>query len=121
MDQSDLYDYEVATIGRILKELTSRWSRTTNTKQNLQEFAKAANDMFLRAGFIVNVQWENTLIAVPDVTSRSGFKPLPITIEVLGRVQPLDEFDHERKRREVLTANDRGEKYLGQKDGKVIK
>lgn len=120
MDNSDLYDWEMATIGQIWKELNKDWMRRPNTKAVLQEFAKVANERFLKAGFVVNVQWENTLIMVPSVTG--GIKPLPITIEVLGRVNPLpDGFDHERKRHEVLASKQRGEDFYGQKEGRVIK
>jgi hypothetical protein len=114
-----MYDWEIAQIGEIWKELNKDWMRRPNTKNVLQEFAKVANERFLKAGFVVNVQWENTLIMVPGV---NGIKPLPITIEVLGRVNPLpDGFDHERKRHEVLASKQRGEAFLGQKDGRVIK
>lgn len=124
MDQADLYDEDIKKIGVIIKELTQKWSRKPNTRANLQEMAKDANDRFLKAGFVVNVQWENTLIVVPDTSAPGGTRPLPITIEVLGRVsssgygemvEGVELMDHERKRHEVLRANERGEAYLGQK------
>lgn len=122
-DIADLYDEDILKVGEITKELIARWSRKQNTKANLQEFAKEAHDLFLKAGFIVNVVWENALIMVPDLNSSSGMKQLPIDIEIIGRVdaghgvfeQGHVLMDHERKRHEVLRANERGEDYLGQK------
>lgn len=124
-DIADLYDFEIKTIGEILRDLAATWGNKRNTKQNLQEFAKYAHSKFLEAGFVVNVQWENTLVMVPDVSAPGGIKPLPITIEVIDRiaggtglgevVEGHELMDHERKRYEVLRANERGEDYLGQK------
>lgn len=124
MDQADLYDYEIAQIGEIWKRLNEAWMHKPNNKANLQEFAKVATDEFLKAGFVVNVQWENTLIMVPNINAPGGMAPMPVTIEVLGRsgVNKFNEkqeghelFDHERKRDEVLKSKERGEAYLGQK------
>jgi hypothetical protein len=118
MDQADLYDYEVAKISSAWVALQQKWSSKANTKHNLQEFAKEANDMFVRMGFVVNIQWENTLIIDPSTMS-----PYPITIEIMGRVpgtefqeEGLDMHDHDYKKWEVLNANTRGEKYHGQKE-----
>lgn len=125
MDGADLYDYEIAEVGRIWKELNQKWMARANTRANLQEFAKEATAKFLEAGFVVSVQWENTLIMVPDVAAPGGMKPLPVTIEVLGRAPGVDRrselqqghslMDHEFKRHEVLRSKERGEDYLGQR------
>lgn len=121
MDQSDLYDHEIAKIGPVWQALMQKWSRRPNTRANLQELAKEATDAFLKLGFVVNVRWENNLIVDPTT-----MQPYPIEIEFLGRVpggSGLGEMsgghelmDHERKRDEVLRANERGEAYLGQKE-----
>lgn len=123
MDGADLYDWEVAEIGKIWTDLNRDWARRANTRGNLEEFAKAANAAFLKAGFVVNVQWENSLIMVPDVSSPSGMKQMPVTIEILGRApgargtdHATDGFDHEKKRHEVLRSKERGEQYYGQKE-----
>lgn len=125
MDQADLYDYEIAEIAKIWKRLNAQWAHKQNTRANLEEFAKVANGEFLNAGFVVNVQWENTLIMVPDITAPGGIKAEPITIEVLGRAPGVDRrsekdqghslMDHEFKRDEVLKSKERGENYHGQK------
>jgi hypothetical protein len=111
-----LYDWEIAKIGLIWNKLQQTWMHRPNSTSNLTEFARVAHDEFLRAGFVVNVMWENTLIIDPRTMA-----PMPITIEVMGRIGEPDEFDHDRKRDEVLKANDRGEQFYGQKDGKVLK
>lgn len=125
MDLSDLYDHEIKQIGEIWKGLNQEWAHKPNTKANLQEFAKVATDRFLSAGFVVNIQWENTLIMVPDITAPGGIKQMPVTIEVLGRAPGVDRrsvaegghalMDHEYKRHEVLRSKERGEDFLGQK------
>lgn len=120
MDQSDLHDWEIQMISQIWMALQQRWSHRPNTRQNLSEFAKVATEVFIRQGFVVNVMWENALIMV--ATKTGEIEPLPITIEIMGRVEnPVHGFDHERKRHEVLLSRDRNENFLGQKEGKVIK
>ena len=123
MDMSDLYDYEIAEIGQIWNELNRDWMHKANTRGNLEEFAKTANAKFLEAGFVVNIQWENSLIMVPDISAPGGMSQMPVTIEVLGRApgakgaeHATDGFDHERKRHEVLRSKERGEDFYGQKE-----
>lgn len=121
MDQADLYDSEIRRIGPVWQALNQKWASRPNTKSNLQEFAKEATEAFLKLGFVVNIRWENNLIVDPKT-----MKPYPIEIEFLGRVpggsglgemvEGHELMDHERKRDEVLRANERGEAYLGQKE-----
>lgn len=118
MDTADLHDWEIKEIGVIWDRLQRDWSRKPNDKHTLQEFAKASNDAFLKAGFVVNVVWENTLVINP-----STMQAYPIEIEVLGRTpgargadHAQDGFDHERKRHEVLSANIRNERFYGEKE-----
>lgn len=118
MDTSDLYDWEIKQVAVIWDQLQRDWSRKPNDKHTLQEFAKAANDAFLKAGFVVNVMWENTLVIDPKT-----MQAYPIEIEVLGRApgsrgadDKVDGFDHERKRYEVLNANVRNERFFGEKE-----
>lgn len=117
MDSNDLYDWEIAEIGKIWNELQHDWMKKPNTTSNLTEFSRVAHESFLKAGFVVNVQWENSLIIDPKT-----MQPMPVMIEVLGRIaEPKDGYDYERKSHEVRKAVSRGEAYLGQKDGKVMK
>lgn len=120
LDQADLYDHEIVAIGKVWERLMRDWARKPNTKSNLQEFAKVANDEFLKLGFVVNVMWENNLIIDPNT-----MQPYPITIEVMGRtpggsglgemVQGFELMDHERKRDQVLKSIERGEDFHGKK------
>jgi len=108
MDQNDLYDYEIMKIGKIAKELTSEFSKKTNTQMNLAELAKKAEDRFMAIGLKVHVDLVPVLFNEPP------------TIEVIGRVsttaEAKQEYDHDRKRWEVLSGNDRGEKFRGEKE-----
>lgn len=114
-DIADLYDHEIARVGEIWKDLMSRFSRLANTRANLQQLAAVANDEFIKAGFVVNVRWENNLVIDPKT-----MQPYPIEIEILGRTPNADEdtigFDHERKRHEVLRSKERGESFYGQRE-----
>lgn len=120
MDLADLYDHEVVAVGRLWKELMDRFARKPNTRANLQELAKVANDEFLKLGLVVNVRWENNLMVDPRT-----MQPYPIEIEVLGRVpggtglgelvEGHELMDHERKRFEVLRSVERNEEFYGDK------
>lgn len=122
MDQSDLYDHEIKQIGIVWYDLQKKWSHKPNTRDNLQEFAKEANDVFLKMGFVVNVRWENNLVINPQTMN-----PYPIEIEFIGRApgtmyteDGVELFDHELKRAEVIKATQGGEKFLGEKGGKDL-
>lgn len=108
MDMADLYDYEITKIGKIAYGLSEQFSKKANNQMNLSELAKKAEDQFLAAGFRVHVDYAPIIM---------GGSP---TIEILGRVVTTDEakqeFDHDRKRWEVLGGNARGEKFRGEKE-----
>ena len=108
MDMADLYDYEIMKVGKIAHELSTQFSQRTNNQMNLSELAKRAEDRFKEAGFIVHVDLAPVLM---------GGSP---AIEILGRVsttvEAKQEFDHDRKRWEVLGGNARGEKFRGEKE-----
>ena len=125
IDQSDLYDHEIVAIGKVWEKLMRDWARKPNTRANLQEFAKTANDEFLKLGFVVNVMWENNLIIDP-----STMQPYPITIEVMGRApggsglgemvdvgdgQKIELFDHERQRDQVLKSIEQNKDFYDKK------
>ncbi len=118
MDMADLYDWEIKEIGAIWQQLMKDWAHKPNTKSNLQEFATVSHNKFLKAGFVVNVRWENNLMVNPMT-----MQPYPIEIEVLGRApgargedDAVDGFDHERKRHEVLRSKERNEDFYGQRE-----
>jgi hypothetical protein len=108
MDISDLYDYEIMKVGKIAKELSAEFSSKTSTQMNLSEMAKKAEDKFQSIGLKVHVDLAPVLFGQPPC------------IEILRRIETTEnakqEFDHDRKRWEVLGANDLGEKYRGEKE-----
>lgn len=108
MDMADLYDYEIMKVGKIAHELSEQFSKRTNNQMNLSELAKKAEDKFREAGFIVHVDYAPLL---------TGGSPV---IEIIDRVsttvEAKQEFDHDRKRWEVLGGNARGEKFRGEKE-----
>lgn len=120
-DIADLYDADIAQVGKVWRRLMDQFSRKPNTKANLQELARVAHEEFLKIGFVVNVVWENSLIVNPET-----MEAFPIEIEILGRVsggsglgevvEGHELMDHERKRHEVLRSKERGEDYYGQKE-----
>lgn len=113
MDIADLYDYEIERIPPVWQKLMHEFSTKTNTRANLDELAKRAAEEFLKAGLIVEVNSAPTLIINPN-TMQPGMPE----IVIIGRVDSLDdaEYDHERKRHEVLRSKERGEAYYGQKE-----
>lgn len=108
MDIAELYDYEIMKIGKISKELSSKFSKRTNSQLNLSEMAKEAEARFAEIGLKVHVDLAPVLFYQPPC------------IEIMGRIDTTEnakqEFDHDRKRWEVLGANDVGEKYRGEKE-----
>ena len=108
MDISELYDYEIMKVGKITKELASEFSKKTNTQMNLAEMAKKAEDRFQAIGLKVHVDLAPVLFFQPPC------------IEIMGRIDTTEkakeEFDHDRKRWEVLGGNTRGEKFRGEKE-----
>ena len=123
IDASDLYDHEIVAIYQKFYEIQEKWMLKPNTRANLQEFAKECNGEFQKLGFVVNVMWENNLIVDPKT-----MKPMPITIEVMGRVtggsglgeivdlgdgKKVELFDHERKRAQVLKSIENKEDFHG--------
>ena len=106
MDISDLYDYEIMKVGKIAKELSAEFSKKTSTQMNLSEMAKKAEDRFQAIGFKVHVDLAPVLFGQPPC------------IEILNRiettVQAKEEFDHDRKRWEVLGSKAKGESFRGE-------
>jgi len=112
VDLSDLYDEEIARIPRVWQQLMAEFSKRPNTKGNLEELAKRANEEFLKIGLIVEVNTLPTLIFDPYKNEYGNPE-----ITILGRIPgTISEFDHEKKGWEVVKSRDRGEDYLGQKD-----
>lgn len=105
---SELTDEEVTEAGAILKALTSKYSRRTNSVGNLTELRDEALTRFAEMGIVVEVD---------PTPCFYGDSP---EIEIIGKVKGDSfyryGFDHERKQWEVLKANERGEAFRGQRE-----
>lgn len=84
----DLYDSEV----KILQETLATLQGRTYKRHNLQAFDDEVVERFAEKGFEVQVAWHET-------NERGLFMPV---IEVVGRIERLKEFDHDRMRHEVV-------------------
>jgi len=89
----NIYDHEVAALQRVHKALKDR----TYKSHDLNEFDKEIAERFAEIGFRVSVKWY-------DTTERGVFIP---EVEVIGRIDPIGEFDHDQLRHEVVN------NYLG--------
>lgn len=87
-DLVDLYDREILEIEKVLNDL-KRWE---TKKMVLEDFVKEAEEKFAAIGFRVNVN-----VFASD--QNNTYIP---EIEIVGRMKPLGEFDHEEKRHEVV-------------------
>lgn len=101
----DVYDEETAKIHEVGVHVQRLWrdvAPTLNladhrgTAKKLNEWVKVAEGAFERIGFRARV----------DVNPIYGDQPPGITI--VDRVNPIDEFDHEKKEREVRQAREQG-------------
>lgn len=118
MDIADLYDHEIAKIGPIWRDLMTEFSRRANTRGNLEELAKRATERFQKIGLVVEVNTAPCMVYNP-MTGATGSPE----IVILGRIpgwqyeeEGVPLMDHEFKRHEVLTARDRGEDFMGQRE-----
>jgi hypothetical protein len=107
---TELTDYEVKQIGRIVGQLVMKYGRKANTPENLEA---------LRDEALTRLADELNILATLDPAP--CFYGEPPTLEIVGKV-PTDDlhkygFDHERKQHEVLEANKRNEAFRGQKEG----
>lgn len=110
----DLYDEEIVAVTNLMMELNEMARRTRNTPVALRDFGKRIQDMFYKAGFIVNVD----LSAAGLINPQTG-RSFPPDVEILARVDDhtnTKEFDHDKKRFEVLDSKEKGEKYRGLKE-----
>jgi hypothetical protein len=100
----DLYDNEIKKCGEVWTEVMRRFSHKANTQHNLNEMVNWATDAYFKAGFIVQFDLSGALLGQPP------------TLTVIGRVDGLDEFDHDKKGWEAKKSKITNELYLGQKE-----
>lgn len=105
---TDLTDYEVKAIGRIVGQLVQKYGRRANTAENLDALRDEALTRLADIGVLATIDPAPCFYGEPPI------------LEILGKV-PTDGihkhgFDHELKKFEVQAANKRGEDYYGQKE-----
>jgi len=105
---SDLQDSEVTQVGKIVAQLSAKYSTKRASVENLEAFRDECLTRLAGIGILATVD-------VAPVLNRE-----PPTVEIVGRIsgteQAMHGLDHERKRWEVRRAVDRGEEWLGQKE-----
>ena len=106
----DLYDWEEAAIQHDVMPKLAKFMRMANTRENLEEFKKIAQDEFLKIGLIVEVNIAKALfnIGPPDIE---------VVKRIPGHADNKYGHDHEFHKTEVLKGNALGEKFLGERDG----
>lgn len=104
----DIYDEDIAAIGRVYREVQEKYRLKSNTMPVLREMAREMEGKMAAAGFVARVDWTPCLYGENAV------------LDILGPVQERkEETDHDKKQWEVNRANDRGEQWLGEK-GKIV-
>lgn len=105
---SDMMDYEVQEIATVLYDISARYSRKSNTVQNLEE---------MRDEILTRLAEINVVAEVDPAPCLYGEPP---EVEIKGKIASDDihkyGFDHERKRHEVNEAKKRNEDWRGQKE-----
>lgn len=104
MSDVEPYPSELPRIHRAYSQLTSRFANTKLTDATVDQFHRAAVELFGEAGFTVDVAWDEVRVGglvtgmyMPEVT-------------ITGRTSPETETDHDRLRHEIRA---------GMADGKV--
>jgi hypothetical protein len=105
---SDMLDWEVKQIGEVVMEASIKYSRKSNTVENLTE---------MRDELLTRLAEINVLAEVDPAPCLYGEPP---EVEIIGKVSTDDihkyGLDHEQKAYEVNEAKKRGELYRGQKE-----
>lgn len=113
IDIADLYDADVVRVGKVWRELMYKYGRKRATRLNLEELEKEARDEMFKIGLVATVDTSACYLGV-------GMPVLQIDGRVPGHEFNTHGLDHSRKRVEVLESRERGEAYLGEKDGKTL-
>lgn len=104
----DIYDEDIAAIGKVYREVSEKWRLKSNTMANLREMATEMEGKMVHAGFRARVDWTPCLYGGDAI------------LDILGPIEERkEETDHDKKAWEVNKSIDRGEKWLGQK-GKIV-
>ena len=102
----DVYDEDVAKIGRAYQAAMDKYKGKTNSYANLAELAKYLEDEMHKVGYRAYVDISPILLGEPPI------------LEILGPIDEGKETDHDRKVWEVEKSKTRNEKFYGEK-GKI--
>ena len=105
----DLYDWEVKHIQQtIYPEMARKFFAKQANESTLEDLRKWAEEEFFKIGLVVTVDTAAAYLncGPPEIT---------VQARVPGHSDSKYGHDHSRHRQEVLEANNRGERYLGEK------
>lgn len=99
-DHPDLYEHEMLAARNAMGELQARYAHETNMgdEKVQQRFIREAKGIFAeKAGLVITCTFE------PEVSSNEGDNSLYWLpqIGVIGRVDKVKEFDHDRQKHEI--------------------
>jgi hypothetical protein len=89
------YPSEMPKIHHAYSELTKRFSNTKMTDSSIEQFNRAAAELFGEAGFTVDVAWDEV---------RMGGAPTGMympEVTITGRTRHETEIDHDRLKHEI--------------------
>jgi len=105
---TDLTDREIQQTVDLINEVRKKYAGKVNTDFNLEALRSEVLHRLAEISVLAEVDPSPCLYGEPPI------------IEIIGKISgdPIHEhgFDHERKRWEVLEAEERGEDYRGQKE-----
>lgn len=105
---TELTDYEVGQVGKLMYGLVQKWATRANTVENLDQLRDEALTKLADMGILATLDPAPCFYGEPPI--------LEIIGKVAGDSLHKDGFDHERKGWEVNEANKRNEDYRGQKE-----
>jgi hypothetical protein len=109
----ELYDHEMVRVRDIHQQLNDEFARRDPYANPLiwYELQERAKDLFYKIGLIVEVHITKALLG-------QGGPEVVVMRRVPGHQDNTYGHDHELKKIQVLESKRRGEKFLGEKDGK---
>lgn len=107
------YPSEMPKIRHAFAQLQRRFSNTRFTDSSVDDFHRAAIELFGEAGFEVDVAWDE----VREEGRPNGVYLPEVTLS--GRVRREDEVDHDRMRHEIVRGLADGKAGYVREDGSL--
>ena len=105
----DLADSEIQRLFQTVEEVRLRYAGRANTAENLEQLRDEVLTKLMEQGILATLDPAPCFYGDPPV--------LEIIGRISGHVQNTQGFDHEKKGWEVRKSVERGEDWLGQKEG----